>query len=232
MNRILIIGLDGASPHLIKRWQDDLPSLRRLIAEGTSGTLWSVIPPRSVPAWYCFATGMNRAKIGIFGFSQRRPGTCDYTFANLTFCRAPTFWQWLNQYGVCTAVIHMPGTFPPHPVDGAMVSGWPAPLNRGNLIYTYPPELSREVDRFLGQPFEFISPKGIERANEAEMLPERLRIVQCTATWPSTSCAPAPGRWRWSSWPRWTGPATSSGSIWTRRTLNTTPTGRERSATR
>ncbi|HIE38013.1 MAG TPA: hypothetical protein EYP77_02910, partial [Anaerolineae bacterium] len=178
MNRVLVIGLDGASPHLIQRWQDELPNLRRLMVDGVSGTLWSVVPPRSVPAWYCFATGMNPAKIGVFGFSQRRPGTYDYTFANLTFCRAPTFWQWLNQHGVRTAVVHVPGTFPPHPVDGVMVSGWPAPLNRGNLIYTYPLELSRELDRHLGRPFEFASEKPMRTDNDSEMLAERLRILR------------------------------------------------------
>ncbi|MFQ6057993.1 MAG: alkaline phosphatase family protein [Anaerolineae bacterium] len=178
MNRVLIIGLDGASPYLVKRWQDDLPNLRRLMAEGASGTLWSAIPPRSVPAWYCFATGMNPAKLGVFGFSQRRPGTYDYTFANFSFCQAPPFWEWLSRYGVTTGIVHMPGTFPPRPVQGFLLSGWPAPLNRSNLTYTYPPELGREVDRFLGQPFEFISPKPIERDNDAETLAERLRILQ------------------------------------------------------
>jgi predicted AlkP superfamily phosphohydrolase/phosphomutase len=178
LNRILILGLDGASPYLVQRWQETLPNLRRLMTEGTSGVLRSVIPPRSVPAWYCFATGMNPAKIGIFGFSQRRPGTYDYTFANLTFCKAPTFWQWLNRYGIRTVLVHMPGTFPPHPVDGAMVSGWPAPLNRGNLVYTHPPRLSREIDRYLGRPFEFASDKPMRTDNDAKMLAERLCILR------------------------------------------------------
>lgn len=178
MSRILILGLDGAAPQLVRRWQDALPNLRRLMDKGTSGILWSVIPPRSVPAWYCFATGMNPAKIGIFGFSQRVPGTYDYTFANLTYCRAPTFWSWLSRNGISTAVIHVPGTFPPQPVHGVMVSGWPAPLNRGNLIYTHPPELSRMLNRYLDRPFEFVSDKPMRTNNDAEMLAERLRILK------------------------------------------------------
>jgi len=178
MNRVLIIGLDGASPHLVKQWQDDLPNLRHLMAEGVAGTLWSAIPPRSVPAWYCFATGMNPGRLGVFGFSQRRPGTYDYTFANFSFCRAPAFWEWLNRFGIHVGILHVPGTFPPRPVDGFLVSGWPAPLNLGNLTYTHPPDLSREIDRFLGKPFEFDSPIPIERDNEAEALPDRLRIVR------------------------------------------------------
>lgn len=177
-NRILIIGLDGASPHLVRQWQPHLPHLSRLMKNGVQGTLWSILPPRSIPAWYCFATGMNPAKIGVFGFSQRLPEQYDYTFANLTYCRAPAFWQLLNQYGVKTAVLHVPGTFPPHPVDGALVSGWPAPANRGNLTYTSPPQLSRQLDAFLNQPFAFLSDKPMLADNNDEMLRERIRFLR------------------------------------------------------
>jgi predicted AlkP superfamily phosphohydrolase/phosphomutase len=121
---------------------------------------------------------MNPAKIGVFGFSQRIPGTYDYTFANLSYCRAPTFWSWLNRYGIRVALVHVPGTFPPQPVDGVMVSGWPAPLNRGNLVYTHPPELSRALDRYLGLPFEFASDRSMRTDNDAEMLAERLRVLK------------------------------------------------------
>ncbi len=178
MNRILVIGLDGASPHLIEKWREDLPHLAKLQQQGSSGVLQSVIPPRSIPAWYCFAAGMNPAKLGVFGFSQRQPSTYDYTFANFTHCQAPPFWHWLNRQGISTAVIHLPGTFPPRPLQGFMVSGWPGPLNRGSLVYTYPDDLSREIDKFLGRPFELVSPGSIRRDNDAEMLAERLRILQ------------------------------------------------------
>lgn len=177
-NRILIIGLDGASPYLVEQWQRHLPSLAQLKQTGASGTLTGILPPRSVPAWYCFAAGMNPAKLGVFGFSQRLPGTYDYTFANLSFCQAPPFWQWLNERGVKTAVLHVPGTFPPHPVDGALVSGWPAPRNQGNLTYTHPPALSREIDQALGQPFEFLSEIPMRLDNDAEMLAERIRLIK------------------------------------------------------
>lgn len=178
MNRVLIIGLDGASPQLVDEWAEHLPNLRSMMARGTHGILESVVPPRSVPAWYCFATGMNPAKIGVFGFSQRIAGTYDYTFANLTHCRVPTFWQRLNEFGIKTAVVHVPGTFPPHQVEGVLVSGWPAPLNRGNLIFTHPKELSRVIDQRLGRPFEFISEKPMRTDNDAEMLQERLRLTR------------------------------------------------------
>jgi len=178
MNKLLIIGLDGASPELIQRWKPDLPHLSKLIERGSSGTLFSTIPPRSVPAWYSFVTGANPAKLGVFGFSQRLPDKYDYTFANFTYCQAPPFWHWLEGTGVKTAVIHVPGTYPPRPLDGFLVSGWPAPTNMGNLTYTHPQELSREIDSFLGQPFEFSSPIAIEHENDHQMLAERLRILE------------------------------------------------------
>lgn len=178
MARTLLVGLDGASPHLIHRWRESLPHLNALIQSGASGTLQSVIPPRSIPAWYCFITGMNPAKIGVFGFSQRLPGTYDYTFANLTHCQAPTFWDRINGHGLRTAIVHVPGTFPPRPLNGRMVAGWPAPQNRGQLTYTHPAALSREIDRHLGQPFEFLSPLPMQLDNDADVLADRLRILE------------------------------------------------------
>ncbi len=178
MSKILILGLDGASPHLIRRWRDDLPHLARLMESGAFGTLHSVVPPRSIPAWYCFATGTNPAKLGVFGFSQRLPGTYDYTFANFTYCRTRPFWEYLNDAGIETAIVHLPGTFPPRPLRGVMVSGWPAPANHGSLIYTHPPALSREIDTVLGQPFEFLSPHPIARDNDKLMWQERQRILR------------------------------------------------------
>lgn len=178
MARTLIIGLDGASPHLLNRWRETLPNLNKLMEKGTSGVLDSVVPPRSIPAWYCFATGMNPAKLGVFGFSQRRPGTYDYTFANMTYCRAPTFWQWLNQHGLKTAIVHVPGTFPPQAVDGVMVSGWPAPQNRGNLTYTHPAGFSHHLNTHLNQPFQFLSHLPMRLDNDAQVLTDRLRLLK------------------------------------------------------
>jgi len=180
-HRILIIGLDGASPHLVDKWRGHLPNLSRIMDRGVSGILESVIPPRSIPAWYCFATGMNPAKLGVFGFSQRVSGTYDYTFANISFCQAPTFWEWLNQNGLRTLLLHIPGTFPPQPLNGVMVSGWPAPENRGNLEYTYPSSMSRAIDEHLGKPFEFLGNLPMSMDNDREMLPDRLRVLRMHA---------------------------------------------------
>src|SRR5439155_916151 len=46
-----------------------LENLRSIMDHGAYGVLESIVPPESVPAWQCFATGKNPAKIGLFGFS-------------------------------------------------------------------------------------------------------------------------------------------------------------------
>src|SRR5438094_8531100 len=64
----LVIGIDSASPYLIQKWIDKLPNIRSFYEVGSHGILKSIVPPESVPAWQCFATGMNPAKIGVYGF--------------------------------------------------------------------------------------------------------------------------------------------------------------------
>src|SRR5206468_1845903 len=64
----LVIGIDSASPYLIQKWIDKLPNIRSFYEVGSHGILKSIVPPESVPAWQCFATGMNPGKIGVYGF--------------------------------------------------------------------------------------------------------------------------------------------------------------------
>ena len=64
MNRVLAIGLDGATMDLIRPWaaEGELPALERLMSEGVSGELDSTLPPVTSPAWPSFATGKNPGK--------------------------------------------------------------------------------------------------------------------------------------------------------------------------
>ncbi len=77
MDKLLIIGLDGATFDLIQPWAQEgkLPHLARLLEEGVHGTLRSTIPPMSPPAWTSFVTGKNPGKHGIFDFTARQPGS-------------------------------------------------------------------------------------------------------------------------------------------------------------
>lgn len=140
--KAMIIGLDAASPPLIEKWIDHLPNLRSLSRTGTHGTLLSIVPPSSVPAWQCFATGKNPAKIGIWGFlsigpdKQLRHGRTTEEIGCL--------WDTCGKAGLRVGVFNIPGTYPPYPVNGFMVSGFPTPPGKA---WAYPKDVMKRLDR-------------------------------------------------------------------------------------
>src|SRR4051794_11493681 len=68
--KTLVIGLDCAAPELLLG-DDRLENLRRLTDAGCYGRLESVIPPITVPAWMCLATGQDPGSLGVYGFRNR-----------------------------------------------------------------------------------------------------------------------------------------------------------------
>lgn len=143
--KAMIIGLDAASPHLINKWIDELPNLRRLYRRGVHGILESIVPPSSVPAWQCFATGKNPARIGNLGFI--------YVGRDLQVKHGKTtpsmgcIWDICSQADLRVGVLNVPGTFPPYPVNGFMVSGFPVQPGKA---WSYPAGLMQELDSALG----------------------------------------------------------------------------------
>ncbi|MCK4226441.1 alkaline phosphatase family protein, partial [candidate division WOR-3 bacterium] len=171
-NKILIIGLDGASPDLIERWMDDLPNLKKIKENGVFGSLNSTIPPFSCPAWNCFMTGKNPGKIGIFDF-QVGLGQFDVSsypaIVNLTYQDSLSFWDIISDVGLKVGIINVPLTYPPTELNGFMVSGFLTPPDATD--YTYPEELRDEIYRFIPnyEPTEFVemtAPELMRRREE------------------------------------------------------------------
>jgi len=143
--KTLIIGIDSASPFLIQKWIDRLPNIRSIFETGAHGVLKSIVPPESVPAWQCFATGKNPAKIGIFGFTYI--GRDRHLKFGKTTPELGCLWDICSQRGIRVGVFNVPGTYPPYPVNGFMVSGFPVPTHK---IWSYPDDLMRRLDSALG----------------------------------------------------------------------------------
>jgi len=171
-NKILIIGLDGASPDLIERWMDGLPNLKKIKENGVFGSLNSTIPPFSCPAWNCFMTGKNPGKIGIFDF-QVGLGQFDVSsypaIVNLTYQDSLSFWDIISDVGLKVGIINVPLTYPPTELNGFMVSGFLTPPDATD--YTYPEELRDEIYRFIPnyEPTEFVemtAPELMRRREE------------------------------------------------------------------
>lgn len=138
---VLVIGLDGGTLDVIRPWAEagELPTFQRLLTEGVSGPLKSTIPAFSPPAWTSFMTGVNPGKHGTFDFVRRRPGGYDLQPVRNHLPSLGTMFAWASRHGRRVAVVNVPLTYPPEPVNGIMVSGLGAP---DDADYTYPPGLS------------------------------------------------------------------------------------------
>jgi predicted AlkP superfamily phosphohydrolase/phosphomutase len=157
MQRIFMIGWDGATFDLIRPWvaAGKLPNIARLMQEGVHGPLRSTIPPWTFPAWNSFMTGKNPGKHGIFDFFRTKPGSYALEFTNGGHRRAKTFWQILSEAGRDVVSISVPCTFPPEPVKGVMISGFDVPGGGpGSYVDSrgmYPPALFDELTEKVGR---------------------------------------------------------------------------------
>jgi predicted AlkP superfamily phosphohydrolase/phosphomutase len=147
MMRVLVVGLDGASPYLIEKWRGDLPNLNEFMKNGVFGILESSHPPNTVPAWLCFATGKNPAKLGIFDF-VKYTSNGEVRVVDSTLNDSQSIWEILSERGKKVGILNVPGTYPPTSVNGFMVAGVLTPLSRRN--YTYPTSLLVELDELVG----------------------------------------------------------------------------------
>jgi len=181
MQTTIVIGLDGASFNLIAPWIEDnqLPTLKKLISEGSSGDMESYLQPVTAPNWKCYSTGKNPGKLGVFSWvhvdcKKRKIVIPDLRSQSLEI------WDYLNRYGIKTAVINMPTTYPPKKIDGIMVSGGPDAME---INYTYPKDLENELIKmgYKVHPKQiiFTSDNCIEAYDEIiEMIKTRFTLVK------------------------------------------------------
>jgi predicted AlkP superfamily phosphohydrolase/phosphomutase len=147
----MIIGLDCAEPSLVlDRWLPELPTLAGLVERGASGRLTSVIPPITVPAWSCMMASRTPGDLGVYGFRNRVDHSYDgLAIATSAAIREPRLWDLATRAGRPSIVLGVPGTYPPRPLNGVMVSCFLTPSLQSQ--YTYPQTLRREVDNVVGE---------------------------------------------------------------------------------
>jgi predicted AlkP superfamily phosphohydrolase/phosphomutase len=148
--KIFVIGWDSATWDLIRPWiaEGKLPNLAKLVAEGVSGPLESVIPPLTPPAWTSFMTGKNPGKHGIFHFLEPQPGSYAMRYSNAGSRRTTTAWRLLSTAGYRVGTINVPFTYPPEQFQGFQISGMDTPSEKSAFIH--PPELRAELESALG----------------------------------------------------------------------------------
>jgi predicted AlkP superfamily phosphohydrolase/phosphomutase len=147
--RILVLGLDCAAPELLFGYEE-LANLRRLMELGCYGQLESVIPPITVPAWMCMATGQDPGTLGVYGFRNRS----DHSYQGLSIATShsitePAIWDHLAREGKRSIIVGVPPGYPPRPINGISVGCFLTPDTDKN-VFTHPAELSDEIRRQVG----------------------------------------------------------------------------------
>lgn len=145
--RVLVIGLDCAAPDLVfGQFHADLPNLARLMAGGTYGVLESCIPCITVPAWASMLSSRDPGVLGVYGFRNRADHTYDaMAVASSADVRVRRVWDYLGEAGRESVVLSVPQTYPPRPLKGHLVSGFPISGSPAEAAFTYPAIFKSEV---------------------------------------------------------------------------------------
>lgn len=178
--RVLIIGLDGfcwglGEKFLKENW---MPALGSFTTGGSFGTLQSVLPYETSPAWVSFQTGCFPPKTGVFSFH-----TFDYQTSRirLNSCgdiRVPTLWELLSGQGKKTICINMPLTSPPPPINGIIIPGLLCPQLSSRTVH--PPEI---YGRFIKPRKDYQIVDNTYRSTVGEFAEQSIRTeqVRCEA---------------------------------------------------
>jgi len=155
--RVLVLGLDSVSPDILfERFLPQMPRVRELLQHSSYGTLRSVDPPITVPAWAVMFSGIDPGTLGLYGFRHRRPGSYfdQYVPSSSTILQ-PRLWDLLSRAGRRVCVVGMPPGYPPPRVNGVYVSDFLTP--DGATDYVFPGSLRAELEKVTGgYPFDVL----------------------------------------------------------------------------
>ncbi len=164
-NRVIVLGLDGADPDLVKELvaAGRLPHFRRLMEEGAFGPLYSQLPMLSPLLWTTIATGKWPTEHGVLDFLVRdESDPKKRTTVQSRNRQVEALWDIAGRYGRKVALV---GWLASHPAE--RVNGWAVSERTELLAYlfgekalasdegkTWPPELIDELRPLRRSPSE------------------------------------------------------------------------------
>jgi Flp pilus assembly protein TadD len=122
--RVIFIGLDGADWSLLDSYIKDgtMPTLARLVREGTSGTLATLHPPLSPLVWTSMLTGTSPLEHRILDFLRVNPTTHQREPITSDERQVPAIWTMATAAGKRVGALGFWATYPAEPVNGLMIS--------------------------------------------------------------------------------------------------------------
>jgi predicted AlkP superfamily phosphohydrolase/phosphomutase len=148
--KVLVVGLDCATPQIVFDHRDDLPVLKGLMDGGVHGLLRSSDPPITIPAWMVMTTGKDPGKLGLYGFRHRKGDSYDQMWiANSKAVHEKRLWDIIGERGGQSCLVSIPPSYPPYPVAGNLISCFITPPGK-DKEYTYPLSLRQEIEERFG----------------------------------------------------------------------------------
>lgn len=143
--KTVIIGLDGATFDLIHPLEREgrLPVLSQLMREGVAAPLISTILPNSFPGWASCTTGTSEGMHGVFSPFIKNPSSYRVRAMSGLDVGTRPIWELLTAAGGRSVVVNVPTTYPPEPLNGAMVTGMLTP--RTGSEFTFPASLRHDL---------------------------------------------------------------------------------------
>jgi len=128
MNKVLMIGLDGATFSLLTPLMEDgtMPFLQQFLKQGVGGDLMSTPNPLTPPGWISMITGRSPDAHGIHDFLYPEPvGERIFLKVNDSRnIRCEMIWSMVKRYGKRVTALNFFGMAPPPPLEGYSISGF------------------------------------------------------------------------------------------------------------
>jgi len=178
MSKFLIIGLDGATWDVIRPLinQGELKTIAKLVKEGASGNLNSVIPPITGAAWVSIATGKDAGKKGIYDFLIGQDYDYKLRPVNSKDFFRDTIWNYLAKFNIPSVIQNYPMYFPPIAPEGCnIISGLGSSVDE-NL--TNPLSLKEELDKVTGGYEITVSYMDTRYDNKDVFLTDLMRVAK------------------------------------------------------
>ncbi len=184
MSKIVVIGIDGLDPFLLRKWEKTLPNIHKLCDDNsnlacrqTGIAIESTFPPDSICAWTSIFTGQGPAEHGLIESIDYLSNKKSVTDEDRSiYFKGKTFWDIAGNKGGNVCVINPFIAYPAWEVNGMMVSG---PVFEGGNITAYPESLLAKYDfPPLGGIVEFPQKKELNGfINRSKNMTEQLADV-------------------------------------------------------
>jgi len=176
--KLFFLGIDAATWDLITPWAKKglLPGFAQLLKTGLTLNLRSTVPPLTPVAWTSLYTGVNAGVHNIFDFYRVKKNN-EITVNLANNCRWPTIFRLLSEAQKKIAVLNLPFTFPPEPVNGLMLSGFLTPGLDADFLS--PASLQAEFRRrFPRYAFTERARYGMDKKSQQAYFDELIKSVQ------------------------------------------------------